>query len=55
MEYDVDICKLSSSFYTAYPPSKYPEIMTKQSRPYTCLMIETHEGYLICIPFRSSI
>ena len=27
----------------------------KNSRPYTCLVIETQEDYLICIPFRSSI
>lgn len=55
MEYEVDICQLSPAFFAAYPPSNYPEIMTKDSRPYTCLMIETHEDYLICIPFRSSI
>ena len=55
MEYDVDICQLSQSFYSAYPSSIYPEIMAKDSRPYTCLMIETQEDYLICIPFRSSV
>ena len=55
MTYKVDICQLSPAFFAAYPPSNYPEIMTKDSRPYTCLMIETHEDYLICIPFRSSI
>lgn len=55
MEFVVDICRLSPAFFIAYPPSNYPEIMTKDSRPYTCLMIETHEDYLICIPFRSSI
>ena len=27
----------------------------KNSRPYTCLVIETQEDYLICVPFRSSI
>ena len=55
MEYEVDICRLSPAFFAEYPPSNYPEIMTKDSRPYTCLMIETHKDYLICIPFRSSI
>ena len=55
MEYEVDICQLSQAFFAAYPPTKYPEILIKDSRPYTCLMIETHEDYLICIPFRSSI
>ena len=55
MEYDVDIRRLSSAFFKAYPASDFPEIMVKSARPYTCLIIETHEDYLICIPFRSSI
>lgn len=55
MKYEVDVCQLSPTFFVAYPPSEYPEIMTKDSRPYTCLMIETREDYIICIPFRSSI
>ena len=42
MEYEVDICQLSSAFFNAYPASEYPEIMTKDDRPYTCLLIETH-------------
>lgn len=55
MDYAVDICQLSHSFYAAYPLSQYPEIMRKDERPYTCLLIETREDYFICIPFRSSI
>lgn len=55
MKYDVDICHLSEAFYDAYPLSKYPELMRKYERPYTCLLIENHEDYLTCIPFRSSI
>lgn len=55
MDYTVDICRLSQNFYVTYPETSYPEIMRKDERPYTCLMIETHEDYLICIPFRSSI
>lgn len=55
MTYDVDICRLSEAFFSAYPASAYPEIMRKECRPHSCLMIETHEDYLICIPFRSSI
>ncbi len=55
MEYEVDICQLSQDFFAAYPASQYPELMAKNARPYTCLLIETHEDYLICIPFRSSI
>ena len=55
MNYDVEVCHLSQDFYNAYPESKYPEIMVKDNRPYTCLLIETHDDYLICIPFRSHI
>lgn len=55
MDYAVDICRLSHSFYSAYPLTQYPEIMRKDERPYTCLLIETHDDYFICIPFRSSI
>lgn len=29
--------------------------MFKRGRPYTCLLIESHDGYFICVPFRSSI
>ena len=46
---------MSAAFFDAYPQDDYPEILMKNSRPYTCLVIETQEDYLICIPFRSSI
>ena len=55
MEYDVDIQILSEQFLNAYPPALYPELLKKSGRPYVCLLIDTHDGYLICIPFRSSI
>ena len=29
--------------------------MHKQGRPYTCLLIESHHDYFICVPFRSYI
>lgn len=29
--------------------------MLKYGRPYTCLLIDTHDDYFICVPFRSSI
>ncbi|MBE6984936.1 MAG: hypothetical protein E7434_04870 [Ruminococcaceae bacterium] len=29
--------------------------MHKHGRPYSCLIIDTHDEYYICIPFRSSI
>ncbi len=55
MEYDLDIYLLSQKFINDYPISKYPELMNKHGRPYSCLLIDTHEDYLICVPFRSSI
>ncbi len=55
MEFKVKVCRLSEMFYLSYPQEKFPEILRKAERPYTCLMIETDNGYLICIPFRSSI
>ena len=55
MDFDHTIYLLSSDFITDYPPTKYPELMHKQGRPYTCLLIDSHDGYFICVPFRSSI
>jgi hypothetical protein len=55
MEYVYDIYLLSSDFINNYPLSDYPELMYKQSRPYNCLLIDTHDDYFICIPFRTSI
>lgn len=55
MEFDVEVRKLSQDFYTAYPRTQYPEILEKGSRAYTCLLIDTHDDYLICVPFRSEM
>lgn len=54
MKYNVEVCQLSIKFYTDYPSTKYPEIMYKKERPYTCVLIDVKD-YYICIPFRSSI
>ena len=55
MEYAFDIYKLSTEFITDYPETKYPELMHKLGRPYSWLIIDSHDGYFICIPFRSAI
>ena len=55
MKYTVDVRCLSQDFYNAYPLKQHPEMMYKDGRPYTCLLIKSHDGYSICIPFRSSI
>lgn len=51
----LDVLLLSSKFSQDYPHARYPELMYKQGRPYSCLLVDTHDGYYICIPFRSSI
>jgi hypothetical protein len=40
---------LSAKFIADYPLSSYPELMYKQGRSYICLLIETHEGYFLCV------
>lgn len=55
MEYDSELSLLSSKFTQDYPSTAYPELMYKHGRPYTCLLIDSHDDYFICVPFRSSI
>ena len=55
MYYDAEVRRLSAAFYRAYPSADYPELLQKGERPYTCLLIDTHDGYLICVPFRSEM
>ena len=55
MNYLAQVYLLSSKFTEDYPSSAYPELMYKQGRPYTCLLIDSHDGYFICVPFRTSI
>lgn len=55
MNFDYEINLLSKKFIDDYPASSFPELMHKQCRPYNCLLIETHDGYFICVPFRSNI
>lgn len=55
MDYLSQVYLLSTKFVQDYPASTYPELMHKMGRPYTCLLINTHEDYFICVPFRSFI
>lgn len=55
MEFDSQVYLLSSKFIQDYPSAQYPELMSKMGRPYTCLLIETHDDFFICVPFRSNI
>ena len=55
MDYTYQLYRLSAQFAKDYPSSQYPELLHKNNRPYTCLLIETKEDYFICVPFRSDI
>lgn len=55
MEYSAEIYQLNEAFMRDYPEDEFPELMHKLGRPYSCLLIDTHEDYFICIPFRSHI
>ncbi len=54
-EFDYQVLNLTQNFYTDYPDPPYKEIVRKNSRPYNCLLIQSHYGYFICIPYRSHI
>ncbi|MBD5519309.1 MAG: hypothetical protein HDR07_12795 [Lachnospiraceae bacterium] len=53
--FDYQILHLTAKFYADYPNPPYKEILKKESRPYNCLLIQSHYGYFICIPYRSHI
>ncbi|MBQ8698716.1 MAG: hypothetical protein IJ521_06945, partial [Schwartzia sp.] len=55
MEYDYQLVRLSDLFYQAYPHQDFDQILLKTGRVYTCLLIDTHEDYFICIPYRSNM
>lgn len=55
MDYIADIYNLSAKFYADHPHERFPEILAKQGRPYSCLLIEYMEGIFICIPFRTNV
>lgn len=53
--FDYQVLNLTKQFYNDYPDPPYGEIVRKDTRPYNCLLIQSHYGYFICIPFRSNI
>lgn len=55
MEFEVAIYQLSAEFIRNYPSQQYPELMYKKGRPYSCLLIDLHLDYFVCVPYRSSI
>ena len=55
MDFVADVYQLTQDFMNDYPEASYPELMHKLGRPYSCLLVDTHYDYYICIPFRSHI
>ena len=53
--FDYQVLNLTNSFYSDYPDPPYKEIVRKNNRPYNCLLVQSHYGYFICIPYRSHI
>lgn len=53
--FDYQILNLTQQFYRDYPNPPYNEIIRKNSGPYNCLLIQSHYGYFVCIPYRSHI
>lgn len=53
--FDYQILNLTQQFFADYPSPPYDEIIRKPGRPYNCLLIQSHYGYFICIPYRSHI
>ena len=53
--FDYQILNLTDQFYSDYPVQSYDELIRKNSRPYNCLLLQSHYGYFICIPYRSHI
>lgn len=54
-ESDYQVVKLSDNFYQFYDINIYKELLYKQSRPYNCLLFQTHYDYFICVPYRTEI
>ena len=55
MEIDYAVYSLSYEFYEKYPNPPYKELLKKKERRYACLLIQSHYGYFICIPYRTEI
>ncbi|MCD8363580.1 MAG: hypothetical protein LUC98_11610 [Lachnospiraceae bacterium] len=54
-EFDYQVLNLTDAFFDAYSDPPYKEIARKKNRPYACLLIQSHYGYFIAIPYRSHI
>ena len=50
----VELRKLSNEFYKDFPHSEFPEMESKQERPYVVLLVEIN-GIRFAIPLRTNI
>ena len=50
----VELRKLSKEFYKAHPHSEYPELETKENRPYVVLLVNIND-IKFAIPLRTNI
>ena len=50
----VELRKLSKDFYKAHPHSEYPEMETKENRPYVVLLVNIND-IKFAIPLRTNI
>lgn len=55
LEFDVEVRYLTAQFLNDYPQTTCPELERKPNRRYACLLVDTHQGYFICVPFRSRV
>ena len=53
--FDYQVLNLTTKFYDDYPNPPYEEIIRKDTRPYNCLLIQSHYDYFICISYRSHV
>ncbi len=53
MEYDSEIHQLSREFFADDPETRYPELMRKLGRPYSCLLIDRNDGFFYLYSFYS--
>lgn len=49
--FDYQVLNLTDKFFDNYPDPPYKEIVRKNNRPYNCLLLQSHYGYFICIPY----
>lgn len=55
MNFDFELKYLNNTFYDTYDEVNYGEILRKEARSYSCIVLETKYDYFICLPFRTDM